>query len=118
MIAIPSAWLAANGTIGNISCNLRPSMYSGNCGPGTLVTTRLNIRCRALSRAAWATIVGCADPVSSGLARAPTPPRRPGGLDADHHPADRPKPRRGIGFADRQRRPHRRDAVAERAALD
>ena len=116
MIAIPSAVFSASGTIGKIASSSRPSMYSGNCGPGTLVTTRLNSRWRACSRAAWAMIVGGANPVSSVSTWAPT--ACPDSLTSSIALADLEQPLDRVGLADRQRRPHRRDPVAERAALD
>ena len=91
-------------------------MYSGNCGPGTLVTTRLNSRWRACSRAAWAMIVGGAKPDSSVSTWAPT--ACPDSLIAVHRLGDRQQALHRVDRPDRQRRPHRRDAVTERAALD
>src|SRR4051812_35267830 len=44
----------------------------GNCGPGTFVTTRLNMRWRATTRAAWLMMFGGAKPVSSVSTCAPT----------------------------------------------
>ena len=56
--AIPTDCCAASGTNGKHHCIRFPSKNNGNCGPGTLVTTRLNILVTACSRAACATSVG------------------------------------------------------------
>src|SRR4030081_746325 len=72
MIAIPSAWLGARGTIGKRPYSLRRARYRACCGPGTFVTTRLNIRCRATRREAWLMIVGGANPLRSVSTCAPT----------------------------------------------
>ena len=51
---------------------LRPSRYSGICGPGTLVTMRLNRRVEKLSREATASSVGGAKRSSDAITAAPT----------------------------------------------
>jgi hypothetical protein len=69
-----TAWFFASGTTGYIASIRAPAAYSGNCGPGTLVTTRLKSRrVRVLAvRAAREWMVGGAKPVSCTRASAPT----------------------------------------------
>ena len=106
---------ARAGRPGRSARSRRPSGKSSNCGPGTFVTTRLKKRWRVCSRAAWLRIVGGAKSAScgeglraDGLA---------GLLEVDHRRVDGVEGRARVLDADRQRRLHRGDAVAERAAL-
>src|SRR5438067_869516 len=72
MIAIARAWFSGRKATG-IACSIsRPSTYSGNCGPGTFVTIRLNSRVEKLSREAWARIVGGAKFWAPAITSAPS----------------------------------------------
>ena len=64
----------ASGTTGKTSSIRLPAAYSGTCGPGTLVTTRLNSRRDSprAARAPSACSVGGANPVSAIRLSAPT----------------------------------------------
>ena len=100
---------------GNRSWSWRPSTYNGTCGPGTLVTRRLNSRVEKFRRLAWARIVGGARLLTATSVAAPTAcfdcfsPS----IAAAHVP----QPRDRIVDVDRERTAHRRQLVAERAAL-
>src|SRR5215204_6578882 len=72
MIAIASAWFSGRNASGTISCISRPSRYSGNCGPGTLVTIRLKSLVEKLRREAWASSVGGAKSCSPAITSAPS----------------------------------------------
>src|SRR5680860_1175087 len=72
MIATPRPWFLASGTIGNGSSASRPIRYSGNCGPGTLVTTTLKNRWRLISREACPITVGGAKPLRLVSTSAPS----------------------------------------------
>ena len=71
MIPTQRAWCLASGTIGKTRSMRRPIRKRGNCGPGTLVTTRLKNRWRDCRRAAWPAIVGGAKSVSWVISVAP-----------------------------------------------
>src|SRR3954453_227041 len=53
MIPMQTPWFLASGTMGKTRSIRRPSRYSGNWGPGMLVTTRLKKRWRDCSRSSW-----------------------------------------------------------------
>ena len=72
MIAIASEWFSGRNATGKISSISRPSTYSGNCGPGTLVTIRLNRRVEKFSRDACARIVGGAKFCAPAITSAPS----------------------------------------------
>ena len=60
-----SVWFFSSGDTGYISSIRAPPTYIGNCGPGALVITRLNMRCEKLLAAR--TLIACSSP-----ARTPT----------------------------------------------
>ena len=72
MIATASDWFSGRNATGNRSSSSRPSTYSGNCGPGTLVTSRLKSRVENCRREAWARIVGGASASRPVMTSAPT----------------------------------------------
>ena len=72
MIATNRAWLGGRNPTGKQSSSSRPSMYSGICGPGTLVTTTLKSRVEKLIRAACASRVGGAKSLKRLMTSAPS----------------------------------------------
>jgi len=72
MIATASAWCSGRNATGYAASISRPSTYSGNCGPGTLVTIRLNSRVEKFSRDACARIVGGAKFCAPAITSAPS----------------------------------------------
>src|SRR6266550_212028 len=72
MIAIASEWFSGRNATGKTSSISRPSTYSGNCGPGTLVTIRLNRRVEKFSRDACARMVGGAKLCAPAITSAPS----------------------------------------------
>ena len=72
MIAIARLWPLGRNATGKTSCISRPRTYSGSCGPGTLVTIRLNSRVEKFSREACARIVGGAKDCTPVSTSAPT----------------------------------------------
>jgi hypothetical protein len=69
---MPRPRLLPSGTMGKMSTSSRPASRSANCGPGTLVTTRLTKRWRVVSREAWSSRLGGAKPARPVRASAPT----------------------------------------------
>ena len=115
MIATASAWFLGRNASGNRSSSWRPSTYSGTCGPGMFVTSRLNSRVEKFRREAWARIVGGASSLTAVSVAAPT-----ACFDSFSPSIARlTNRRRGdrIVDVDGQRAAHHRELVAERAPV-